>query len=68
MHSIRCKNCNKLLFKGDFLQVEIKCPRCKRYILISNAFEHPTEIHCGKTKKITHSDKTLHYCSMTVRS
>ncbi|EHP2122991.1 Com family DNA-binding transcriptional regulator [Salmonella enterica] len=51
MHSIRCKNCNKLLFKGDFLQVEIKCPRCKRYILISNAFEHPTEIHCGKTKK-----------------
>lgn len=41
MDSVRCKNCNKLLFKGGFKHIEIKCPRCKRYIVISNAKEHP---------------------------
>ncbi|HDK0627796.1 TPA: Com family DNA-binding transcriptional regulator [Escherichia coli] len=61
MKSIRCNNCNKLLFKGVFNQVEIKCPRCKRLILISNAVEHPTEQDCGKREEITHSDETLRY-------
>lgn len=41
MDSVRCKNCNKLLFKGGFKHIEIKCPRCKRYIVISNVKEHP---------------------------
>ncbi|MGJ3366058.1 Com family DNA-binding transcriptional regulator, partial [Escherichia coli] len=56
MDSVRCKNCNKLLFKGGFKHIEIKCPRCKRYIVISNAKEHPTELYCGKREEITHSD------------
>ncbi|HGW8516509.1 Com family DNA-binding transcriptional regulator [Escherichia coli] len=61
MDSVRCKNCNKLLFKGGFKHIEIKCPLCKRYIVISNAKEHPTELYCGKREEITHSDKTLRY-------
>ncbi|HED1844333.1 Com family DNA-binding transcriptional regulator [Citrobacter koseri] len=61
MKEYRCSNCLKLLFKGTFNTIEIKCPRCKRIILISNATEHPTEKHCGKREKITHSDKTLHH-------
>lgn len=24
----RCENCNKLLFKGKFIVIVIKCPRC----------------------------------------
>ena len=58
MRNIRCKNCNKLLFKGVFNQVEIKCPRCKRLILISNAVEHPTEKYCGKREQIASINKT----------
>lgn len=61
MNTIRCKNCNKLLFKGLFQQIEIKCPRCKRVIKIMSAGEHPTELYCGKREEITHSDKTLRY-------
>ncbi|ECI5214705.1 Com family DNA-binding transcriptional regulator [Salmonella enterica subsp. diarizonae] len=61
MRVIRCKNCNKLLFKGIFNLVEIKCLRCKRLIIISNAGEHPTENYCGQREKISHSDKTLRY-------
>lgn len=42
MKSIRCKNCNKLLFKADsFDHIEIRCPRCKRHIIMLNACEHP---------------------------
>nr|WP_077904304.1 MULTISPECIES: hypothetical protein [Shigella] len=50
-----------MLFKGGFKHIEIKCPRCKRYIVISSAREHPTELYCGKREEITHSDKTLRY-------
>ncbi|MGL4722893.1 MAG: Com family DNA-binding transcriptional regulator [Scandinavium sp.] len=50
----RCKNCNKLLFKGAFAWVQIKCPRCKRLISNLNAVEHPTikESYCGEAEKI----------------
>ncbi|MFZ1892431.1 MAG: Com family DNA-binding transcriptional regulator [Formosimonas sp.] len=29
MKEIRCTYCKKLLFKGIFSKIEIKCPRCK---------------------------------------
>ncbi|EHP63479.1 hypothetical protein HMPREF0986_04541 [Escherichia coli 4_1_47FAA] len=61
MDSVRCKNCNKLLFKGGFKHIEIKCLRCKRCIVISNTQEHPTELYCRKREEITLSDKTLRY-------
>ncbi|WP_332832948.1 Com family DNA-binding transcriptional regulator [Escherichia coli] len=50
MDSVRCKNCNKLLFKGGFKHIEIKCPRCKRYIVISNAKGIPRSCIVGKEK------------------
>ncbi|MEQ1667120.1 MAG: Com family DNA-binding transcriptional regulator [Sulfuriferula sp.] len=28
MEIVRCSSCNKLLAKADFVQIEIKCPRC----------------------------------------
>ncbi|MGN0903625.1 MAG: Com family DNA-binding transcriptional regulator [Alphaproteobacteria bacterium] len=28
MESIRCPKCNKLLFKANSAEIEIKCPRC----------------------------------------
>ncbi|QEW06358.1 Com family DNA-binding transcriptional regulator [Nitrincola iocasae] len=34
---IRCNNCNKLLAKGIFQKIEIKCPRCKRLIQYERA-------------------------------
>ncbi|EAO1206222.1 Com family DNA-binding transcriptional regulator [Salmonella enterica] len=58
MKETRCSNCHKLLFKGIFNSIEIKCPRCKRITFISNASEHPTEKYCGKREQITHSDTT----------
>ncbi|MBB5021543.1 phage FluMu protein Com [Desulfurispira natronophila] len=26
---IRCKRCNRLLFKGSVIGVEVKCPKCR---------------------------------------
>ncbi|WP_460267027.1 Com family DNA-binding transcriptional regulator [Clostridium tertium] len=28
--NIRCKNCNQLLLKADYVRGEVKCPRCKK--------------------------------------
>lgn len=28
MRDHKCKNCEKLLLKGDLIDLEIKCPRC----------------------------------------
>lgn len=59
MKSIRCKNCNKLLFKADSFDqaLEIRCPRCKRHIIMLNACEHPHGETLWKREKITHRTK-----------
>ncbi|RDL44702.1 Com family DNA-binding transcriptional regulator [Marinomonas piezotolerans] len=41
MQNLRCKRCNKLLAKGAFAYIEIKCPRCK----LLNA--STTSANCG---------------------
>lgn len=28
----RCPNCNRLLYRGDILRIQIKCPRCKQVV------------------------------------
>ncbi|MBA4381044.1 MAG: Com family DNA-binding transcriptional regulator [Sideroxydans sp.] len=28
METVRCGKCTKLLAKADYVQIEIKCPRC----------------------------------------
>lgn len=36
MKEFRCKNCNKLLFKGNFTGIiEICCNRCKKIVKIN---------------------------------
>lgn len=30
LNDVRCKNCGKLLGKGDVSYFEMKCPRCKK--------------------------------------
>ncbi|MBC6503385.1 Com family DNA-binding transcriptional regulator [Citrobacter freundii] len=53
MQETRCTGCNKLLFKGSVIAVQIKCPRCKRIINIASASEHPTYMRsnsCGKQR------------------
>jgi len=39
LREIRCphiredgKRCNRLHFRGDYLRIEIKCPRCKQLV------------------------------------
>ncbi|UCZ55976.1 Com family DNA-binding transcriptional regulator [Desulfurispirillum indicum] len=29
LHEVRCKRCNRLLFKGSVISVEVKCPKCR---------------------------------------
>lgn len=31
LKEIRCHKCGKLLAKGEILEIELKCPRCKAY-------------------------------------
>ncbi|WP_081401941.1 Com family DNA-binding transcriptional regulator [Acinetobacter colistiniresistens] len=39
MQQINCRSCGRLLAKGTFKTLEIKCPRCKaiNFLSISNA-------------------------------
>jgi len=34
MKEIRCPICNKLLFKGEAIKIEIKCLKCKSLLLL----------------------------------
>ena len=41
MEEVRCKNCHKLLFKGNFVGViQILCNRCKKINQIECQLEH----------------------------
>ena len=31
-HDYRCPECGRLLFRGRVIQVETRCPRCKRLV------------------------------------
>lgn len=31
---VRCKYCNKLLFRGHAIRLQISCPRCRRLQVI----------------------------------
>ncbi|EEE2001894.1 Com family DNA-binding transcriptional regulator [Salmonella enterica subsp. enterica serovar Kotte] len=40
MKAVRCLRCNKLLFKGCFISIQIKCNRCG-YVNELSATERP---------------------------
>jgi len=45
MKSFRCKNCNKLLFEGEYIgTVKKKCPKCKDM----NTFDIENNINLNK--------------------
>lgn len=35
MNLIKCKSCGRLLAKGEYRTLEIKCPRCKTLNIMS---------------------------------
>ena len=36
MTEVRCSNCRRLLARGNYSAIEIKCPRCKAHNIFSN--------------------------------
>lgn len=54
MIDVKCKGCDKLLFKTEFCYVAIKCPRCRlifEYKVITN-------LHITNQYDMLKSDKT----------
>ncbi|EKE2594416.1 Com family DNA-binding transcriptional regulator [Salmonella enterica subsp. enterica serovar Nima] len=43
MKLIRCLRCNKLLFKGRFIEIQIKCTRCGYMNELSATERHEKE-------------------------
>lgn len=39
MEIVRCGKCSKLLAKADYVQIEIKCPRCGTLNLKAKSLE-----------------------------
>ncbi|ECC1559550.1 Com family DNA-binding transcriptional regulator [Salmonella enterica subsp. salamae] len=51
MKEIRCLRCNKLLFKGCFISIQIKCSRCGYMSELSAIERHggePDNVRSGK--------------------
>jgi phage FluMu protein Com len=34
LHEVRCPQCDKLLARGDAIEMQFKCPRCKTYFIL----------------------------------
>ena len=34
LHEVRCPQCGKLLARGDAVEMQFKCPRCKTYFVL----------------------------------
>ncbi|MGH4125594.1 MAG: Com family DNA-binding transcriptional regulator [Clostridium sp.] len=42
---IRCKHCNQMLLKADYVKGELKCPRCKKINDINIPKTEPRATH-----------------------
>jgi phage FluMu protein Com len=63
MNDIRCFNCKKLLFKGNFKGIiEIKCDKCKKIITIYKTEEEEKQVINEEKQKPTKADKFIVYC------
>ncbi|EBU8551976.1 Com family DNA-binding transcriptional regulator [Salmonella enterica subsp. enterica serovar Telelkebir] len=47
MTETRCLRCNKLLFKGRFISIQIKCSRCG---YVNELSATPTSASCPRSK------------------
>ncbi|OTG85277.1 hypothetical protein B9T31_12425 [Acinetobacter sp. ANC 4558] len=54
MKLINCRSCGRLLAKGSFTTLEIKCPRCKtmNFMSITNALLDCPEQPKSKSKQV----------------
>jgi phage FluMu protein Com len=53
---VRCPRCNRLLFKGQVIQVEIKCPKChlcQNITTVKHCFSIEVEAACQTEKERT---------------
>ncbi len=48
MREIRCKKCNRLLMKGEIIEVEIKCPKCGYVQILRGEGESKREVSKAK--------------------
>jgi len=54
---VRCPNCNRLLFKGRIIQIEVKCPKCHFCYSLDYSGEKMTN-RCTLTRGEENIDKT----------
>lgn len=59
MRHIRCNQCNKLLAKANYSQLEIKCSRCKTVNYLE-AHEAQTQQEQPRGKTLQQSTFTIH--------
>lgn len=57
METVRCGNCSKMLAKADFVQIEIKCPRCGTLNYVKAKSLEP-ERPGASIRKETHHERT----------
>ncbi|WP_414711286.1 Com family DNA-binding transcriptional regulator [Spongiibacter sp. UBA1325] len=50
VQEIRCSRCNRLLGKGQYVRIEIKCPRCKFF----NNLSAPSTLSAKSAHKGAH--------------
>lgn len=55
METVRCGKCTKLLARADYIQIEIKCPRCGTLNLKAKSLE--PERRGASIRKEAHHDE-----------
>ena len=54
---VRCKKCGRLLFKGRYWDVEIKCPKCD-YVQTLNGAKKSVDILYKESKITQHIERS----------
>jgi phage FluMu protein Com len=54
METVRCGSCSKLLAKADFVEIEIKCPRCSTLNFVKAKSLKPERLGASIRKEAHH--------------
>lgn len=57
METVRCGKCSKLFAKADFIQIEIKCPRCGTLNLVRAESPKPERPGASIRKEALHEQE-----------